>query len=186
MSLTIHASVLSCPHLEAVGVEQIMSHGTIAATAAASGLNRSVMTQFESLLAAKTTPPLPHQQHWPCLFAEMRYILIILLREDLCGDCDVLQRGDVSPYGGRSSKTVKWDSTVSSRFFTFRFGASAMMAQETWRTSTMVFRRSSVNDYHLLTTSIDIAFAFDYSAKRLTAFADELAEDVATKQAMES
>ncbi|WAR11185.1 hypothetical protein MAR_026277 [Mya arenaria] len=69
------------------------------------------------------------------------------------------------------------------------------MAQETWRTSTMVFRRSSVNDYHLLTTSIVTpnfhasgprCLQCDYSAKRLTAFADELAEDVATKQAMES
>ncbi|XP_052809147.1 zinc finger MYM-type protein 1-like [Mya arenaria] len=37
----------------------------------------------------------------------------------------------------------------------------------------------------MMSTVQDIAFAFDYSAKRLTTFADELSEAVVTKQAME-
>ncbi|XP_052778692.1 zinc finger MYM-type protein 1-like [Mya arenaria] len=37
----------------------------------------------------------------------------------------------------------------------------------------------------MMSTVQDIAFAFDYSAKRLTTFADELSEDVVTKQSME-
>ncbi|XP_052778135.1 uncharacterized protein LOC128215492 [Mya arenaria] len=37
----------------------------------------------------------------------------------------------------------------------------------------------------MMSTVQDIAFAFDYSAKRLTQFVDELSEDVVTKQAME-
>ena len=36
-----------------------------------------------------------------------------------------------------------------------------------------------------MATVQDIAFAFDYPAKRITAFADELSQDVATKEAME-
>ena len=37
----------------------------------------------------------------------------------------------------------------------------------------------------MMSTVQDIAFAFDYSAKRLTAFADELAKDAATKEVMD-
>ena len=36
-----------------------------------------------------------------------------------------------------------------------------------------------------MATVQDIAFASDYPAKRITAFADELSQDVATKEAME-
>ncbi len=36
----------------------------------------------------------------------------------------------------------------------------------------------------MMSTVQDIAFAFDYSAKRLAAFTDELSQDVVTKKAM--